>query len=113
MLKQTGGDGAGSTAASPQRTGAFNRFVIGSPAGLPTPQDGSPSSAGAASPLESQLAAQSAQIHEFLETVMALTQKVAEMEKKEPAQLPQVQLPQVPLPQAQEGASQTVGEDAF
>ena len=92
------GDGAGSTAASPQRTGAFNRFVIGSPVQLPMHRDGSPSSAGAASPLESQLAAQSAQILKILEIVKALTQKVAEMEKKEPTQLPQVQLPRVQLP---------------
>ena len=106
------GDGAGST-ASPQRGGAFNRFAIGSPARLPIPQDGSPSSAGAAPHLESQLAVQSAQLQQLLEIVKALTQNVAEMEKKEPVQLPQVQLPQVPLPQAQDGVSQTCGEDAF
>ena len=105
------GDGAGST-ASPQRTGAFNRFIIGSPAQLPIPQDGSPSSEsdpaianftkqletmkmdvplpGTFSLLESQLAAQTALIAQLVE-------------KKEPVQ----------LPQAQEGASQTAGEDAF
>ena len=58
---------------------------------------------GTSSLVESQLAAQTALIAQLVETVEVLTQNVAEMEKKEPVQ----------LPQAQEGASQTAGEDAF
>ena len=87
------GSGAEST-SPPQRARAFNRFIIGLPAQLPIPQDGSPSSEadrlGSTSLLEAQLAAQTAQIAQLMETVKAFTQNVAEMENVAEAEMENV-----------------------